>query len=65
MTDNHFFAIAALVIIGIFFGIVAMLGLPQSILEWVITDGAFAILLYISYLAIGAFKGTSKPRMHY
>ncbi|PSJ17765.1 C4-dicarboxylate ABC transporter [Nitrosomonas supralitoralis] len=63
MTTNQVFAITALVIVGIFFGIVAMLGLPQSILEWIITDGALAIILYISYLAIGVFQGPSKPRM--
>ncbi|SOD16464.1 C4-dicarboxylate ABC transporter [Nitrosomonas ureae] len=63
MTTNQIFAIAALVISGVFFGVLFMVGLPQSILEWVITDGALAVILYISYLAIGVFRGTSTPRM--
>jgi len=63
MTTNQIFTLAALVISGVFFGILYMVGLPQSILEWVVTDGALAVILYISYLAIGVFKGTSTRRM--
>jgi hypothetical protein len=63
MTTNQIFTLTALVISGVFFGILFMVGLPQSILEWVVTDGALAVILYISYLAIGVFKGTSTRRM--
>ncbi len=63
MTTNQIFSIAAFAIIGVFIGVLFMFGLPQSILEWVITDGALAIILYIAYLAIGGLRGTSKPRM--
>ncbi len=63
MSTSHIFIISALVISGVFFGILSMFGLPQTIIEWVITDGALAIILYVSYLVIVSIKGVSKPRM--
>mgnify|MGYP001025618233 FL=1 len=63
MSTNHIFIISALVISGVFFGILSLFGLPQTIIEWVITDGALAVILYISYLIIALMNGTSKPRM--
>ncbi len=63
MSTNHIFIISALVISAVFFGILSMFGLPQTIIEWVITDGALAIILYVSYLVIVSIKGVSKPRM--
>ncbi|UJP05877.1 MAG: C4-dicarboxylate ABC transporter [Nitrosomonas sp.] len=64
MTTNQVFLIVALLIAGVFFGGLSMVGLPQSLMEWVITDGVFAVSLYISYLVVAAIKGPSKPKFH-
>lgn len=64
MTTNQIFMVVALLIISVFVGGFVFLGLPQTLLEWVVTDGILAVLLYISYLAITAIKGPSKPKFH-
>ncbi|MBX3616025.1 C4-dicarboxylate ABC transporter [Nitrosomonas sp.] len=61
MSTHHIFIISALVISGVFFGILSMFGLPQTIIGWVITDGALAMILYISYLVIASIRKISKP----
>lgn len=64
MATNQIFMVVALLVIGVFVGGFALVGLPQTLMEWVITDGVLAILLYISYLVITAIKGPSKPKFH-
>lgn len=59
------FLIAALIVGGIFFGILFWFDLPSSTMDWVISDIFLGLLLYFTYLVLvvkrrnGASKNTS------
>lgn len=63
MSTNHIFIICALIVGGVFSGILSMFGLPQSIMGWAVTDGSLAIMLFASYLLIVTAAGSSKPKL--
>ena len=65
MKTNQIFIIAAIVISGTFFGILSMFGLPQSVMEWVISDIGLGVILYLSYLILTMISGSSKNKMKF
>lgn len=52
MKTNHTFFASVLVIVGISFGILTAFELPESIMQWIISDTVLGMLLYMSYLTI-------------
>lgn len=63
MKTNQIFIIAAIVISGTFFGILSMFGLPQSVMEWVISDVVLGV--YVTYLILAMIGGSSKNKMKF
>lgn len=64
MKTSQIFAISAIVITGTFFGILSMFGLPESVMEWVISDVILGTILYLGYLVIAMTSNPSKSRMY-
>ena len=58
------FIIAAVILTGIFFSILALFNLPHSWAEWIVSDIILGIILYLSYLVIAAFS-LDKPKTHF
>lgn len=55
------FFVTAVIISGAFFGVLSMFELPQSTIEWVVSDAILGAAFYLSYLAIatsGSFRRT-------
>ncbi len=65
MKTSQIFIISAIVISGTFFGILSLFELPQSMTEWVISDIALGIILYLSYLVIAMASGSSRKKVQY
>ena len=65
MKTSQIFIISAIIITGTFFGILSMFELPQSVMEWVISDAILGVILYLSYLVVAMVSGSSKTKVHY
>ena len=65
MKTGQIFIISAIIISGTFFGILSMFELPQSIMEWVISDVILGVILYLSYLVVAMASGSSRTKVHY
>ncbi len=64
MKTGQIFAISAIVISAIFFGVLSVFDLPHSVMDWVISDVILGIILYLSYLAIVMVYGPSRKTRH-
>lgn len=65
MKTSQIFIIAAIVISSTFFGILSMFGLPQSVMEWAISDVVLGVILYVAYLILAMIGGSSKNKMKF
>lgn len=65
MKTSQVFIISAIVISSTFFGILSVFELPQSAMEWIVSDVILGIILYLSYLVIAMVSGASRPKVHY
>lgn len=62
LKTSQFFLIAALVISGIFFGVLFFFDLPHSTMEWIISDAILGLILYVGYLAIAMKRNRSSKK---
>ncbi len=65
MKTSQIFAISAVIISVTFFGILSLFELPQSVMEWVISDVILGIILYLGYLATVMVYGPSRTKTYY
>lgn len=65
MKTSQIFILSALIISATFFGILSMFDLPESMMEWVISDIILGAILYLSYLVLVMTGSSSKTKMHY
>lgn len=63
MKTSHIFILKALVISATFFGVLSVFDLPESLVEWVISD--VILIAYLTYLAITMAYGSPKNVAHY
>ena len=64
MKTSHVFAVSAVVISITFFGVLSIFELPQSLMEWVISDIILGIILYLGYLGMVMVGGSSRTRQY-
>ncbi|MBL8498643.1 C4-dicarboxylate ABC transporter [Nitrosomonas sp. JL21] len=64
MKTSQVFAMSAVVITTTFFGILSIFELPQSVMDWVISDIILGIILYLGYLGAVVVSGPSKTRLY-
>lgn len=60
MKTSHIFVLSALVITGGYFGVLSLYELPETTMEWVISDIILGTILYVNYLVIAMAHGPSK-----
>jgi hypothetical protein len=60
MKTSHIFVLSALVITGAYFGVLSLFELPETTMEWVISDIILGAILYVNYLVIAMAHGSSK-----
>lgn len=65
MKTSHIFALSALVITGVYFGVLSLFELPETTMEWVISDIILGAILYVNYLVIAMTYGASKTRKYH
>lgn len=65
MKTSQIFIISALIISGTFFGVLSVFELPQSTMEWVVSDAILGVILYLSYLVIAMVFGSSRTKTLY
>lgn len=63
MKTNHIFVISALVISAVFFSILSIFDLPDSVASWLISDVILGAILYVNYLVMAMASGASKHRI--
>lgn len=64
MRTSQVFAMSAIVISVMFFSVLSIFELPQSVMDWVISDIILGIILYLGYLGIVLVNGSSKTRLY-
>lgn len=64
MKTSQVFVISALLISTTFFGVLSLFGLPESVVEWFISDVILGAILYINYLVIAIAHGASKANIY-
>lgn len=64
MKTSQVFAISAVIISMTFLGILSIFELPQSVMDWVISDIILGIILYLGYLGIVMVGTSSKTRLY-
>jgi VIT1/CCC1 family predicted Fe2+/Mn2+ transporter len=64
MKTNQIVIVAVVIITGVFFGILSMFRLPQSMMEWIISDAILGIILFLSYLMITLIRGSSMKELY-
>lgn len=65
MKTSQIFVISMLIISSTFFAILSLFELPQSMMEWVISDIILGTIFYLSYLIITLTFGSSKNKIGY
>lgn len=65
MKTSQIFVISMLVISSTFLAILSLFELPQSMMEWVISDIILGTIFYLSYLIITLTFGSSKNKIDY
>ena len=65
MKTIQLFVISILIISGAIFGGLYLLGLPQSAIEWIISDISLGIVVYMSYLIIVMTRDAAKAKVQY
>lgn len=63
MKINKLLVASSLTISGVFFGVLSLLNLPESVTEWVISDIMLGAILYVNYLVIALAHSSSSTRM--
>ncbi len=64
MKTSQVFAVSSIVISMTFFGVLSIFELPQSLMDWVISDVILGIILYLGYLGMVMLGGSSKNRLY-
>ncbi|HLP82392.1 MAG TPA: C4-dicarboxylate ABC transporter [Nitrosomonas sp.] len=64
MKTSQVFAVSSIVISMTFFGVLSIFELPQSLMDWVISDVILGIILYLGYLGMVMLGGSSKTRLY-
>lgn len=64
MKTSQVFAVSAVVISMTFLGMLAIFELPQSVMDWVISDVILGIVLYLGYLGMVVVTAPSKTRLY-
>lgn len=64
MKTSQVFAVSSVVISMTFFGVLSIFELPQSLMDWVISDVILGIILYLGYLGMVMLGGSSKNRLY-
>lgn len=64
MKTSPVFAVSSIVISMTFFGVLSIFELPQSLMDWVISDVILGIILYLGYLGMVMLGGSSKTRLY-
>ncbi len=65
MKTSHIFILSALVISGGYFGVLSLFELPETVMEWFVTDIILGAILYVNYLVIAMAHGASKTKKYY
>lgn len=60
MKTSQIFAISALAISAMFFTVLSLFGLPESVVEWFVSDVILGTIIYINYLVIAAAYNSKK-----
>lgn len=64
MKTSQIFAVSAVIISMTFFGVLSVFELPQSVMEWVISDVILGIILYLGYLGVVMMTGPAKTKLY-
>lgn len=64
MKTSYIFVVSALVISTTFLSVLFLFGLPESIMEWLISDIILGAVLYINYLLIVMAHSSNKVKMY-
>ncbi len=65
MKTSNIFVLSVLIISATFFGVLSLYELPETTMEWVISDIILGTILYVNYLVIAMAHGSSKTRKSY
>jgi hypothetical protein len=64
MKTSQIFAISALAISTMFFTVLSLFGLPESVVEWFISDVILGTIIYINYLVITVAYNSKKNSVY-
>lgn len=60
MRTSQIFIISALAISAMFFSVLSLFGLPESVIEWFVSDIILGTIIYINYLVIAVTYNSKK-----